>query len=119
MKRTAEFVLSLIGGILGILSSIFLMTVGAFASLFSQEAGAATTTLAVIPLIISIIAIVGGVIIKKKAKLGKILLLATAVLLIIFSFLPFFGFTFIIPAILVLIGAILGLVRKEQTSAAA
>ncbi|NLI74725.1 MAG: hypothetical protein GX369_08185, partial [Euryarchaeota archaeon] len=104
---------------LGIVFSIGILVLGGTLAIFAAQAGAATIAFGIIALILSAVAIFAGIIIKKRTTLGKILLLAIGIVLLIFSLLPFVGLLLLVPAILILIGGILGFARKEQPSVAA
>ena len=108
MKRTTEFVLGLIGGILGFFGAMFALAFGGLDAAFNESGTSQFTGLGWSAMLFSILAIVASVIVKKKAKLGGILLLVSAVggIISIFVF-------FILPAVLIIIAGCMGVFRKE------
>ena len=109
MNRTTEFILGLIGGIFGILSGITALLVGgAFGALGASDSGTIVGG-GVAAIIVSIMGIVGGIIAKNKAKLGGILMIIASVI----GFISIFVF-YILPGVLLLIGGIMCLARKDN-----
>ena len=105
MKRTAEFVLGLIGGILGALISFptfifmgFMPVTDSFSTIAWVTNGIAT--------VIAIVAIVFVCLVNKKTKLSGIMMIITGVGLFLCNFFN------IISTILLLIAGIMSLVRK-------
>lgn len=107
MKRTTEFVLGLIGGIFGIISSLMAMFIGGAATAFGSSHGSTITGSALIALIVSILGIVGSVLSSKQTMLAGIFLIAAAII----GFICIFMF-YILPGILLLIGGIMCFARK-------
>lgn len=114
MKRTAEFVLGLIGGILGILASLSGVLFGAVATAMNVDAGGVVSGASWGALILSILGIVGASMIKKKTLVASIFLLVAA----IGGFICL-SVIYVIPAILLLIAGIMGLVRKDNSGTGA
>ena len=107
MGRTAELVLGIIGGIFGIFGAIFAMTVGGIGATFG--AGNTISWLGFSAMIFSVIGLVGSTITKGKRKLGGWLMVGSAVggTISISAF-------YILPGLLLLIGGVMALFRKED-----
>ena len=108
-KPTAAFVLSLIGGIFGILGAIVWLIVGAIFALFPTF-GLGASLLGVIGLVFSIIVILGGVMMYVKPE--QHVMWGVIVLILTIVSIPFTFAGAIIGFILGLIGGILGIVFK-------
>jgi hypothetical protein len=114
MKRTAEFTLGLIGGILGILFSILVIAVGVVGESIDLPIiinFSTITFLGVLSLVVSIVAIVGAVWVKSKAKAGG----WTMVICGIVGFIAVDLF-YVISAILLLIGGLMAIFRKDKSA---
>ncbi|MBZ4666574.1 DUF4064 domain-containing protein [Mahella sp.] len=111
MKRTAEFVLGLIGGIIGIFSSLIALFVGGVGTVFEAEGASTVTGLGWAAALFSILAIVGAAIVKGKPKVAGVMLLVAG----IGGFISISMF-YIIPGILILIAGIMALVRKPSAT---
>ncbi|GGM18561.1 hypothetical protein GCM10011351_00420 [Paraliobacillus quinghaiensis] len=109
MSRTTEFVLGLIGGILGFFGAILALFIGGVDAAFSETGSSSLTGLGWSAFLFSALAIVGSVVVKSKAKLGGTLLLVSAV-----GGLISISFFYLISAVLIGIAGIMGLVRKEK-----
>jgi hypothetical protein len=107
LKRTAEFVLGLIGGIFGVLAGLFLVFVGGVASAMEVKEGNIVSGVAWISILLSILGIIGSCMVKKKTVLASIFMLIAGIA-------GFFctGLFFIVPGALLLIAGIMGLARK-------
>jgi hypothetical protein len=102
MKRTTEFILGLIGGILGLFGGMIVVFVEtAFTSLGDTSSGW-------MAVLFSVIIIISAVIVQHKPKLAAIGLIIGAI-----GGLINVGLFFIIPGILTLIAGIMALVRKN------
>lgn len=105
-KPRAAYIISLIGGIIGLLLAIGILVAREFFGPLGAFFGG---MLALIPLIFSVIVLVGAIMIRsgepKKVKNGSIIV-------IVFSILSVLG-------IIALIGGILALVRKPKTTQSA
>jgi len=107
--RIAALILGLLGGIAGLFASGFAMFVGGVGSAFAVE-GAETVTglgLAAIPL--AILGMVGGAIAITRPKIAGILMLISAV-----GGLICISMVYVIPFLLLLVGAILALIGQKE-----
>lgn len=107
MKRTAEFVLGLIGGIIGLFISLPTFILMGFAPVYDTITSIAWVTNG-IATVLAIVAIVFACLVNKKTKLSGILMIITGVGLFLCNFLN------IIPAILLLVAGIMSLARKVE-----
>ncbi len=108
-KRTAEFVLGLLGGIFGFFGAFFALTFGAIDTAFSGTSSS-VTGLGWSALLFSILGIIGAALVKsKKVKLAGWLMVIAAVGGVISI-----SFFYILPGLLLLIGGLMALLRKEQ-----
>lgn len=107
-KRVAELVLAIIGGVLGIIVSILVMIGGSFLAGIWAEAGEAVAGVGLFALIASAVGIAGGIITAKNGIIGGILMLIGAV-----AGFVFLSWIYIISAVLLLIGGLLGIFRKS------
>ncbi|MDF2537371.1 MAG: hypothetical protein K0S76_392 [Herbinix sp.] len=108
MKRTAEFVLGLIGGILGVSSSIAVIFFGEILDVIGVNDNG-LGGLGIAALIFSVIGIVGSVLVHKKGKIAGLLMIIAAVsgLISIYA-------GYIIPFILLLTAGIISLNKPDQ-----
>ncbi|QGQ46626.1 DUF4064 domain-containing protein [Metabacillus sediminilitoris] len=108
MKRTTEFVLGLIGGIFGLIGAVMAIFVGVLDEAFSGSTE--ISGLGWSAVLLSILGIVGSVIVKRKPKLGGAFMTIAAIggTISIFVF-------YILPGVLLFIGGIMGLFRKDKT----
>lgn len=109
MKRTTEFVLGLIGGIFGIFSAIIALFIGGVDAAFSSSGTSDIVGLGWSAVILSIVGIVGSVVVKGKAKFGGVLMIVSAIGGIISI-----SMFYILPAVLLLIGGLMGVFRKDK-----
>ncbi|MBO1625255.1 DUF4064 domain-containing protein [Bacillus arachidis] len=114
MKRTTEFVLGLIGGIFGILCAFLVIFFGGLGSAFEADGANQLMTQGWIAVLLSILGIVGSVIVKGKAKIGGAMMTVAS----IGGFICISAF-YILPGILLIIGGLMGLLRKEKASVSA
>lgn len=105
MKRVAEFVLGLIGSIMGILIAIPTFVFMGFMPVTEDLSGVAFVS-NIVGAVIAIVAIVFSCLINKFTKLSSIILIIAAVGLLLTNFFQ------VIPFILLLVAGILGLVRE-------
>lgn len=110
-KRTAEFVLGLLGGIFGIIGGIVVLGIGGIGESLELEKASAASNLGIVAIVLSILGIVGSVVVKSKAKLGGIFMVVAAVGGVISI-----ALFYIVPAILLLIGGLMGIFKKNQNS---
>ncbi|MED3394434.1 DUF4064 domain-containing protein [Bacillus wiedmannii] len=111
MKRTTEFVLGLIGGIFGILCAFIALFIGGVASAMEAEGASNVIGLGWVAVALSILGIVGSVMVKSKAKVGGAMMTIAA----IGGFICI-SFIYILPAVLLLIGGLMGIFRKEKVA---
>lgn len=111
MKRTTEFVLGLIGGIFGILCACIALFIGGVASAMEAEGASNVIGLGWAAVALSILGIVGSVMVKSKAKVGGAMMTIAA----IGGFICI-SFIYILPAVLLLIGGLMGIFRKEKVT---
>ncbi|HHK5554661.1 hypothetical protein COL11_00085 [Bacillus anthracis] len=114
MKRTTEFVLGLIGGIFGIICAFIALMIGGLGAAFEAEGANSIIGLGWAAVGLSILGIVGSVVVKSKAKAGGIMMTIAA----IGGFICIFVF-YILPGILLLIGGLMGIFRKDKASVSA
>ncbi len=110
MSRAREFVLGLIGGILGFIGAFFALFVGSIDSAFSSTGTSSITALGWSAVIFSIIGIIGSVVVKGKAKLGGILMIISAI-----GGLISISMIYALSFVLLLIGGLMGILRKDQS----
>lgn len=116
-KRTVEFILGLIGGILGFLAAMAALALGALAgglgaAIDSEEAmqsGAFVITLGFAAIVFSIIGIIGAALVKSKPKVSGVLMLVSA-FGGLFSISMFYSLSFI----LLLIAGLMAILKKDQ-----
>jgi hypothetical protein len=114
VKRTAEFVLGLIGGIVGVLSGFSGVLLGGVAEALQVDGSGTVSTASWIAILFSVLGIVGAGIVKNKTALGSLFMIISAVAgFICISFL------YTIPALLLLIAGIMGFARKDKSGVAA
>jgi|SRR4051812_40212200 hypothetical protein len=111
MKRTTEFVLGLIGGIFGFFGAFFALMMGGLDAAFSSTGTSDISALGWSAVILSIIGILGSVVVKSKAKLGGCLMIVSAIGGVISI-----SMFYILPAILLLIGGLMGLIKKDKST---
>ncbi|MFD1066967.1 DUF4064 domain-containing protein [Oceanobacillus locisalsi] len=109
--RTTEFVLGLIGGIIGFGAAILALMVGGIDAAFSESGTSEVTGLGWAAFLFSALAIVGSVVVKSKAKIGGILLLISAVggLISISMF-------YLVSAVLIGIAGLMGVIKKDKST---
>jgi hypothetical protein len=107
MKRTTEFVLGLIGGILGVFASFMGMFVGTIDASIHGQSG--MMGLGDWALILSLIGIVGSVTVKFKPVTGGVFMVVAAIGGFICVYMAY-----TLPGILLLLGGILGIFKREK-----
>ncbi|SMO73575.1 DUF4064 domain-containing protein [Melghirimyces algeriensis] len=107
MKRTTEFVLGLIGGIIGFGAAFFALFFGAVDEAVSGSSE--VSSLGWAAFLFSILSIVGAVVVKFKAKIGGILMLISGI-----GGLFSISLFYVLPALLLVIGGLMGVLRKEK-----
>lgn len=111
MKRTTEFVLGLIGGIFGIIFAFIALMIGGMGAAFEADGSNIIITSSWVAIGLSILGIVGSVKVKSNAKAGGIMMTIAA----IGGFICIFMF-YILPAVLLLIGGLMGIFRKDNST---
>ncbi|AAY60560.1 DUF4064 domain-containing protein (plasmid) [Bacillus cereus] len=114
MKRTAEFVLGLIGGIFGIICAFIALLIGGMGAAFEAEGANTIIGLGWGAVGLSILGIVGSVMVRSKAKAGGIMMTVAA----IGGFICISIF-FLLPGVLLLIGGLMGIFRKDKATVSA
>lgn len=114
--RTLEFVLGLIGGIVGVIFSLLAVLGGGVIANLGIGAGedvvgGAIILTGILAVVVSIIGIVGSIVVRKKGIAGGIIMVIAAVA----------GFIclstgYLIPAILLAASGLLGIFRKVETA---
>ncbi len=110
MKRTPEFVLGLIGSLLGLICAIIALTVGGFGAVFGVEEATLTITLGWFAILFSILGIVGASLVNNWTIGAGIFMLVSAV-----GGLVCISFGYIVPFILLIIAGLMALLRKEKS----
>lgn len=114
MKRTTEFVLGLIGGIFGVMGAMIALFIGGVDAAVNSSGQSEIIGLGWAAVAFSILGIVGASIVKGKPKLGGGFMTIAAVAGIICI-----SMFYILPGILLIIGGLMGLIRKDKSSLAA
>ncbi|MBG9721770.1 hypothetical protein BK735_21540 [Bacillus mycoides] len=114
MKRTAEFVLGLIGGIFGIICAFIALLIGGMGAAFEAEGANTIIGLGWGAVGLSILGIVGSVMVRGKAKVGGIMMTVAA----IGGFICI-SIVYLLPGVLLLIGGLMGILRKGKASVSA
>ena len=109
MGRTAEFVLGLIGAILGFIGAITAIFLGGIDTALTGSTSIASS--AWIAFFMSIVGLVGAIMVRSKEKMGGILMLISAIVGVICIFI-----FYLVPGILLLIGGLMGLFRNEKVT---
>lgn len=112
MKRTTEFVLGLIGGIFGIICAFIALMIGGMGAAF--EGADSIIGLGWGAVALSILGIVGCVVVKKNAKVGGIMMTVAS----IGGFICISIF-YLLPGVLLLIGGLMGIFRKDKDAVSA
>ncbi|MDQ7236418.1 DUF4064 domain-containing protein [Bacillus pacificus] len=114
MKRTAEFVLGLIGGIFGILCAFIALFIGGLGSALEADGANTVIGLGWGAVGLSILGIVGSVMVRSKAKVGGIMMTVAA----IGGFICI-SVIYLLPGVLLLIGGLMGIFRKDKATVSA
>lgn len=114
MKRTTEFVLGLIGGIFGIICAFIALLIGGMGAAFEADGADTVIGLGWGAVALSILGIVGSVVVKKNAKVGGIMMTVAA----IGGFICI-SLIYILPGVLLLIGGLMGIFRKDKAAISA
>jgi len=108
-ERTAEFILGLLGGIIGILAVPGLLIMGAVIAGFGGSFGLFGA--AILGGILSVVALVGAAFVKSRPKIAGVIMLVCGL------FGLFVALGLWIGALLLIVAGIVALIRKEKTSA--
>lgn len=111
MKRTAEFVLGLIGGIFGIICAFVALLIGGMGAAFEADGANTVIGLGWGAVALSILGIVGSVMVRSKAKVGGIMMTVAA----IGGFICI-SIIYLLPGVLLLIGGLMGIFRKDKAT---
>ena len=114
MKRTAEFVLGLIGGIFGILCAFIALFIGGLGSALEADGANTVIGLGWGAVALSVLVIVGSVMVRSKAKAGGIMMTVAA----IGGFICI-SLIYLLPGVLLLIGGLMGIFRKDKAAVSA
>ncbi|MEK4841550.1 DUF4064 domain-containing protein [Bacillus sp. FSL L8-0152] len=114
MKRTAEFVLGLIGGIFGILCAFIALFIGGLGSALEADGANTVIGLGWGAVALSVLGIVGSVMVRSKAKAGGIMMTVAA----IGGFICI-SLIYLLPGVLLLIGGLMGIFRKDKATVSA
>ncbi|MCU5549905.1 DUF4064 domain-containing protein [Bacillus cereus] len=114
MKRTAEFVLGLIGGIFGIICAFVALLIGGMGAAFEADGANTVIGLGWGAVALSILGIVGSVMLRSKAKVGGIMMTVAA----IGGFICI-SIIYLLPGVLLLIGGLMGIFRKDKATVSA
>ncbi|AEA14268.1 MULTISPECIES: DUF4064 domain-containing protein [Bacillus] len=114
MKRTAEFVLGLIGGIFGIICAFVALLIGGMGAAFEADGANTVIGLGWGAVALSILGIVGSVMVRSKAKVGGIMMTVAA----IGGFICI-SIIYLLPGVLLLIGGLMGIFRKDKATVSA
>ncbi|MDA1761831.1 DUF4064 domain-containing protein [Bacillus cereus] len=114
MKRTAEFVLGLIGGIFGIICAFVALLIGGMGAAFEADGANTVIGLGWGAVALSILGIVGTVMVRSKAKVGGIMMTVAA----IGGFICI-SIIYLLPGVLLLIGGLMGIFRKDKATVSA
>ncbi|PHE53920.1 hypothetical protein COF68_33725, partial [Bacillus toyonensis] len=79
MKRTAEFVLGLIGGIFGIICAFVALLIGGMGAAVEADGANTIIGLGWGAVALSVLGIVGSVMVRSKAKVGGIMMTVAAI----------------------------------------
>ena len=107
-ERTAEFIIGLIGGILGIVVAPGIFFLGGLIGAFGLRAGMAVAEGAVAGAVLSIIGLVGVAFVKSHPKAAGLMMVGSGLLGL------FVALGLWVGALLLLVAGIIALVRKEK-----
>jgi hypothetical protein len=112
-KRTTEFVLGLIGGIIGFFGAILALMFGGIGSAFGADGASSISNLGWSAIIFSILGIVGAAIVNSKTKLSGWLMLVSAIGGVISI-----SLFYLLPFVLLFIAGLMALLKKDKQMAA-
>lgn len=108
-RRTTEFVLGLIAGILGFFAAVFALAVGTAGSALGAEGAGDIVGLGWAAMGFSVLGIIGSVVVKRNDKWGGGLLLIAGI-----GGLISISFFYILSFVLFLIAGLLALFKKDE-----
>lgn len=107
-ERTAEFVLGLAGGILGLVAAPILFLAGGLLAALGLTSGATLIGISIGGGILSILGLIGAAFVKSRPKVGGVVMLLSG-LLGLFVILGFW-----LGALLLLVAGVIALLRREK-----
>lgn len=108
MSRTTEFVLGLIGGIIGFGGAFFAIFFGAVDEAVSGGSSE-VSGLGWAAFLFSILALIGAVVVKFKAKVGGTLMLVSAI-----GGLISISLFYALPALMLIMAGLMGVLRSDK-----
>lgn len=108
-KRTTEFVLGLIGGIIGFFAALIALFIGGLGGAFDMEGASTISSLGIFAIIFSIVGIIGSVTVRYKQRLGGILMIVSAI-----GGLVSISFFYVLSFVLLIIAGLMGVFRKKD-----
>ena len=109
MKRTTEFVLGLLGGIFGFFGAVFALIIGGVDAALSSSGTSEIIGLGWGAMLFAILGIIASVVVRSTAKVGGALLLVSGI-----GGLICISFYYILPAVLLVIAGLMGLIKKNK-----
>jgi len=106
VERTAEFILGLIGGIIGIIAAPILFFVGAFIAFLGGPGELLGYAFA--GGVLSVVGLIGAAFVKSRPKISGVIMVVTGVLGL------FVALGFWMGALLFIVAGIVALIRKEK-----
>lgn len=110
MKRTTEFVVGLIGSILGIINGIFVLSLGALGTVLKTNVIKGSIILGLCAILFSILGIIGVYKVKNEVKFGGWLMTIAAV-----GGMISISIFYILPGILLIVAGLIALIKKNQS----
>jgi len=110
MARTVEFVLGLIGGIIGFFGAVIALLFGGLGGALGAEGASQIVGLGWLAILFSIAGIVGAALVKGKRRTGGWLMVISAVGGVISV-----SFAYALAFILLIIAGLMALIRKGAT----
>jgi hypothetical protein len=107
MSRTTEFVLGLLGGIFGFFAAIIALVIGSVGGALKASGASTIVGLGFVAILFSILGIVGSALVKGKPKLGGWFMITSAI-----GGLICISFFYMLPFVLLLIGGLMGVIKK-------
>jgi len=109
VKRTTEFVLGLLGGIFGFFGAVFALIIGGVDAALSSSGTSEIIGLGWGAMLFAILGIIASVVVRSTAKVGGALLLVSGI-----GGLICISFYYILPAVLLVIAGLMGLIKKNK-----